>query len=79
MEPTLHNILKASTAAKDHAQRLVEYFPEHSSALNRFEEEVRQVQKGLILRIRPERYRGRQKNQAKAGSDAALDSPPLAT
>jgi hypothetical protein len=56
MEPTLHNILKASTAAREHAQRLVEYFPEHSGALNRFEEKVRQGQKELIPRIRPEIY-----------------------
>jgi hypothetical protein len=48
------NILKASTAARDHARRQVEWYPEHSSALNRFEEEVKQAQKELILRIRPE-------------------------
>ena len=31
------NILKVSTAARDHAWRQVEWYPEHSSALNRFE------------------------------------------
>ena len=54
MEPTLHNILKASTAAREHARRMAECYPKHSSALSRFEEEVKQAQKELTLRIRPE-------------------------
>ena len=54
MEPTLHDILRASTSTRDHARCQVEWYPEHSSALNRFEEELKQAQKELILRIRPE-------------------------
>jgi hypothetical protein len=56
MEPTLLDILKASTAARGHARNLAECFPEHCRALNRFEEEVRQVQEELTLRICPEIY-----------------------
>jgi hypothetical protein len=53
MEPTLDNILKASTAARGQARRQVEWYPAHSSALNRFEEEVKQAQKELLMKIRP--------------------------
>ncbi len=56
MEPTLDDILKASTAAKGHARNLAECFLEHSRALNRYEEEMRQAQEELTLRICPERY-----------------------
>lgn len=67
MEPTLDNILKASMAARDHARRQIEgCYPEHSSALNRFDEEVKQAENGQILRIRPEKETMRRKNRAKA-------------
>lgn len=71
MEPMLDDILKASTAARGHARNLAECFPEHSRALNRFEEEVRQAQNELALRIRPEIY-GKVEDQTKAGISAVV-------
>lgn len=56
MEPTLDNILKCSTAARELARRVVECSPKDRSSLNRFEKEVQQAQNELTLRIRPEIY-----------------------
>ena len=56
MEPTLDNILKCSTAARELARRVVECSLTDRSSLNRFEKEVQQAQNELTLRIRPEIY-----------------------
>lgn len=52
MIPTLHMILTGSTAAKDHARRLLGFGShEHNQALIRFAEEVQQAEDALIHSI----------------------------
>lgn len=52
MVPTLHKILTGSTAAKDHARRLLGLGgQEHNQALIRFAEEVQQAEDALIHSI----------------------------
>lgn len=52
MVPTLHKILTGSTAAKDHARRLLGLgSDEHNQALIRFAEEVQQAEDALIHSI----------------------------
>ncbi|GKS65189.1 hypothetical protein YTPLAS72_24930 [Nitrospira sp.] len=52
MVPTLHKILTCSTAAKDHARRLLGFGShEHNQALIRFAEEVQQAEDALIHSI----------------------------
>ena len=50
---------------------MAECYPKHSNALNRFEEQVKQAQQELNLKI-GQRYTVRRKNQAKLGICAAV-------
>lgn len=54
MDPTLHDIVHALTAARVDAQNMAEQFPEHRTVLLRFVEESSRAQRQLITKIRPE-------------------------
>jgi hypothetical protein len=52
MDSTLHDLVIALMAARTHAQSMAERHPQYGGAVDRFEEEVKQAEKELIMKIR---------------------------